>query len=93
MHVNAKKLFDLFQIFFLITMSEFSDNDDDHLPENSKSFSYLEKRLGSNSNANDTIADEGENVLNSPTTKNCDFLIKKKKWLLLSPKMSEKQII
>ena len=42
-------------------MNEFDDNDDDHLPENSKSSSYLEKRLASNLNANDTLVDEDEN--------------------------------
>ena len=50
-------------------IDEFDDNDDDHLPENSKSSSYLEKRLASNLNANDTLVDEDENALDSPITK------------------------
>ena len=56
-----KKLFDLLQ-------KKFGDNDDNP-PNNSKSSSYLEKRLESNLNANDTIPDEDENALTSPTPK------------------------
>ncbi len=45
-------------------MNEFSDNDDDHIPQNSKSYSHLEKMLGSYLNPKDTIADEGETTKN-----------------------------
>ena len=56
-------------------MNIFGDNVDDHhqLYENSKSSSYLEKSLWSNLNANDWIADENENALNSPTPKQTKF--------------------
>ncbi len=52
-------------------MNEFSNNDDYHLHENSKSSSYLKKRLRFFLNANDTIADKDENVINSLTNRKC----------------------
>ena len=57
LHIHAEKFSIYFRVvnyIFFDHLNEFSDNDDGHLPENSKSSSYLEKRLGSNLNDNDT---------------------------------------